>query len=126
MHEMGIALEIIDIVRSSIPADKPDARVERINLKLGKLSAVVADSLRFCFEVAAKEAGLGGAELVIDEIPVTACCNSCGHTWTIEKPVFVCPACDHTSIEMLSGRELDIESIEILEEGDEPHANQHE
>jgi hydrogenase nickel incorporation protein HypA/HybF len=118
MHEMGIVMEVIRIVEASIPVGKSGADVERVNLKIGKLSAVVAESLRFCFQVATQKTLLEGAELVIDEIPVTARCNDCRHGWTIENPVFTCPACSSHRIEVLSGRELDIESIEIRE-GDE-------
>ena len=117
MHEMGIVMEVIRIVEASIPSGTSGSDVERINLKVGKLSAVVPDSLRFCFDVATRETPLKGAKLVIEEIPVTAACNDCRHHWTIENPVFICPACNGSNIEMLSGRELDIESIEIREEG---------
>jgi hydrogenase nickel incorporation protein HypA/HybF len=113
MHEMGIATEIIRIVTDSIPDDLVDPRVERINLKVGKLAAVVPQSLKFCFEVAARETSAEGAELHIEEIPVSAVCNTCQHQWSIEEPVFRCPKCDGGSIEMLTGRELDIESIEL-------------
>ncbi len=118
MHEMGVAMQIIEIVAASIPENSARSRVERVNLKIGKLSAVVADSLRFCFEVAAKDTALEGAELVIDEIPVVAQCNACGVKWTIESPVFICNQCQSGQIEILSGRELDIESIEISDEND--------
>ncbi len=116
MHEMGIALEIIDIVKSSIPADLADARVQSVNLKIGKLSAVVTQSLRFCFEIAAKDTPLAGASLVIEEIPVVARCKACRHEWTITGPAFSCEQCSSGSIDLLSGRELDIQSIEIMDE----------
>ena len=116
MHEMGVAMQIIEIAEASIPDDLTQSRIERVNLKVGKLSAIVVDSLRFCFDVAAKDTALEGAELVIDEIPVVAQCNECGVKWTIETPVFVCNHCKGTQIELLSGRELDIESIEISNE----------
>lgn len=116
MHEMGVAIQIIEIASASIPDDMVQCRVERVNLKVGKLSAIVADSLRFCFEVAIKDTALEGAELVIDEIPVVARCNDCGVKWTIESPVFVCNQCQGSQIELLSGRELDIESIEVSNE----------
>ncbi|MBW2613648.1 MAG: hydrogenase maturation nickel metallochaperone HypA, partial [Deltaproteobacteria bacterium] len=70
MHEMGIAMQIIEIATAAIPAEEGDVKVARVNLKVGKLAAVVADSLRFCFEIAAKETPLEGAELGIEEIPV--------------------------------------------------------
>ncbi|MDP4855901.1 MAG: hydrogenase maturation nickel metallochaperone HypA [Desulfobacterales bacterium] len=116
MHEMGVAMQIIEIATASIPKNMALARVERVNLKVGKLSAIVSDSLRFCFEIAAKDTPLEGAELKIDEIPVVAHCNNCGFQWTIEAPVFTCKKCTSGSIELLSGRELDIDSIEIAED----------
>ena len=116
MHEMGIALQIAEIAVASIPEELQHSRVERIHLKVGKLSAVVTDSLRFCFEVVTRETPLEGAELAVQEIPVTARCNDCRHEWTIETPVFSCSRCNSGAVELLSGRELDIESIEIAEE----------
>jgi len=115
MHEMGIALEIIDIVKDHLPADKPAVKVERVNVQIGKLSAIVADSLRFCFDIAIQDTPVAGAKLIIEEVPVVARCNACAHCWTIDQPVFVCPICGGGSLNLLSGRELDIKSIEITE-----------
>jgi hydrogenase nickel incorporation protein HypA/HybF len=116
MHEMGITLEIIDIATASIPPDLQGARVARVNLAVGKLSAIVPDSLRFCWSIATKDTALSGAELVIDIRPVVAVCKACGHRQTIEQPVFTCQACDSGDLTLESGRELDITSIEIAEE----------
>jgi len=117
MHEMGIAMQIIEIAQASIPEEEGDIAIARVNLKVGKLAAVVADSLRFCFEIAAKETPLEGAELDIEEIPVKARCKECDTAWTIEGPAFNCEKCGSGQIEILSGRELNIESIEIADEG---------
>jgi len=122
MHEMGIALEIIKIATESIPAEHADARVERVYLEVGKLAAVVPDSLSFCFGIASENTRLHGAELVIEEIPVVAKCRDCSHQWTIERAAFSCLACNSGNIELLSGRELDIRSIEIIGE-DMGHGN---
>jgi hydrogenase nickel insertion protein HypA len=77
MHEMGLATEIVRIVTDSIPADMAHPRVARVNLKVGKLAAVVPQSLLFCFEIAAKETLAEGAQLHIEEIAVSARCNTC-------------------------------------------------
>ncbi len=116
MHEMGIALQIIEISQASIPPDIVNPKVERINLKLGRLSAVVADSLRFCFEAAAQDTIFSGVELNIEDIPVVIRCNDCKSETQINEPLFSCGHCGSTSIEMISGRELDIRSIELAEE----------
>ena len=115
MHEMGIALQIIEIANDSIPPDAGDVRVEKINLKIGKLAAVVPDSLRFCFDVAVKDSPLEGAILFIQTLPVVARCRDCDAQWTINGPAFTCENCSGGSLEILSGRELDIESIEIVQ-----------
>ncbi len=116
MHEMGIAMDILRIVQESIPAEMTGAKVQRVNLRVGKFSAIVAESLRFCFNVAAADTAAEGAELAVEEVPVVVRCNDCGHAWTIEEAVFVCPKCQGAKIEMLSGRELEIVSIELAEE----------
>jgi hydrogenase nickel incorporation protein HypA/HybF len=121
MHEMGIALQIVEIATASIPADMGPARVERVNLKIGRLAAVVPDSLRFCFEIVTRDTPLSGAELSIEESPVVARCKSCGLRWTIDEPVFTCRACGGGELEILSGRELDIVSIEVARK--EGHAD---
>jgi hydrogenase nickel incorporation protein HypA/HybF len=115
MHEMGIAAEIVRIAVDSIPREMIGSRVVRVHLKVGKLAAVVPESLRFCFEVVARETAAEGAELEIQEMAVVAQCDGCDHRWEIENTVFSCPRCGSGAIEMLSGRELDIESIELEE-----------
>ena len=116
MHEMGVAMQIVEIAIASIPKEMPEAQVARVNLKVGRLSAIVADSLRFCFDIVIKDTPLADAELVIEEIPVRARCNECRHEWTIAQPVFTCEQCNSGAVELLSGRELDIESIELADE----------
>ena len=116
MHEMGIAMEIVDIAKASIPEDMQGAKVQRVNLQVGSLSAIVPDSLRFCFDLVVKDTALEGAKLAIEEIPVVARCKDCQTQWTITEPVFTCKACQSGAIDMLSGRELDIKSIEIEDE----------
>lgn len=115
MHEMGIALQIVEIAVSSIPTELRSARVERVNLKIGKLAAVVPDSLRFCFDIVCKDTPLAGAELAIEEASVVARCKDCDASWTIAEPAFRCPKCQSGALEILSGRELDIVSIEIAQ-----------
>lgn len=117
MHEMGIALEIVEVAKSALPADIENPRVEQINLKVGRLSGVVADYLTFCLEVAVKDTPLEGAVVHIDEVPIVAGCRNCHHEWEAEDMVSVCPACGSANLEILSGRELNVISLDI-EEGD--------
>ncbi len=124
MHEMGIAIQIVEIATASIPAELKNVLVERVNLKVGKLAAVVPESLRFCFQIAAQDTLLRNAELNIEEIQVVVRCKECRAQDTISDPVFRCQHCNSSFVEIISGRELDITSIEIIEK-DAPHVDQH-
>lgn len=116
MHEMGIAMQVIEIAIASIPENLKGKKVKSVNLKIGKLSSVVPESLRFCFDIVSRDSQVAGAKLNIEKIPVTASCNDCGNKWTITGPAFSCPACKGGAIRLTSGQELDIESIELEED----------
>lgn len=115
MHEMGIAQELVRIALDAIPDDIAAPRVEKINLKIGKLAAVVEHSLTFCFEIITRDTPLEGAALEIISVPVTIRCRACSHEWQVDQPAFQCPACRDGEVEMLTGREIEITSIELFE-----------
>ncbi len=115
MHEMGIAAQVVEIAEASIPEEMQNVKVERVNLNIGRLAAVVPQSLRFCFNIMIENTRLAGAELHIQEIPVKALCKDCEHEWIIDTPAFTCARCNSGALDILCGRELDIISIEIAD-----------
>ncbi|MDF1593285.1 MAG: hydrogenase maturation nickel metallochaperone HypA [Desulfobacterales bacterium] len=115
MHEMGIALQIMEIARSSLPTGSEDVRIEKVNLKIGKLAAVVPSSLRFCFEVVSKDTPFAGSTLDIKEVPVVVKCRSCRNEWTVIGPDFRCKTCPDGEVDIVTGREIEIISLEVAE-----------
>ncbi len=113
MHEMGIAQQIMNVVMQSLPPDAPDIQIRAINLTLGKLTAIVPQSLSFCMQVITKDTPLEGATLNINEIPFRALCKDCGKESEIADLPFQCRHCEGTNLEPLSGRELIVDSIEV-------------
>ncbi len=114
MHEMGIAQQIVDIAAGAIPAEAGDAPVESVLIRVGKLTAVVPESLRFCWEVITRDTRLAGSRLDIEEVPVVGRCTSCGAQVVIEQPPFACNECDG-DLDFLSGRELMVKSLELTD-----------
>ncbi|SLM29305.1 Hydrogenase nickel incorporation protein hypA [Desulfamplus magnetovallimortis] len=115
MHEMGVAQQMVNIAIASIPSDIVNPKVEKLNLRIGNLAAVVEDSLKFCFEIITKDTSLEGAKLVIEKVPVVVKCKACAHQWEVDGPVFTCPSCRDGAVEILSGRELEISSLELAD-----------
>ncbi|MCB0720460.1 MAG: hydrogenase maturation nickel metallochaperone HypA [Bacteroidetes bacterium] len=113
MHELSIAVNLVDIV--SKQATENDAiRVKNVCLRLGPLSGVVPDALRFSFEVATTNTVLEGAQLEIDEVPVVVYCPSCEAEKTLTEFVgFRCPDCGGIAADVRQGKELEILSFEI-------------
>jgi hydrogenase nickel incorporation protein HypA/HybF len=67
MHELSIALSLIDAVCDELPRLGADASVRRVRIRVGPQSGVVAAALRFAFEVAVEDSLLAGAQLDIEE-----------------------------------------------------------
>ena len=107
MHEMSIAHSLFEIVLEEM--EKNNAKTLRsVRLRIGELSAIVPDSLSFCFEVMTKGTHMEGAELIMDIIPLEGMCRSCGQSFEIKDYVFKCPYCEGTQIETVSGQDLSI------------------
>lgn len=111
MHELAIAQEIIRTLEDSAAANGI-SRIALVRLAVGKMSTVMPDALRFCFENLPKGPLLDGARLEIGEVEVLARCRDCGAEFAAGDYRFVCPACASAEIDIVAGRELRIESYE--------------
>ena len=108
MHELGIAQEIVDIAC----AQAQNARIKRIVVQIGKLSAVLPEAVRFCFDVCTEGPIAAGAELEIVEPVGVARCRECGGEVLLDRPFGQC-RCGSTDLEWLSGDELKIQEVEV-------------
>jgi hydrogenase nickel incorporation protein HypA/HybF len=115
MHEMGIAQQLVQIAMDSIPEDIENPKVEILNLKIGKLASVVEHSLTFCIEIITKDTPLENVRLNIDFVPVMVHCKSCDNKWEVTGAVFKCPFCEDGDVQMLTGREIEITSLELAD-----------
>jgi hydrogenase nickel incorporation protein HypA/HybF len=66
MHELSIAMSIIDIA-SEEAARHGCTKVRAVHLRLGRMAGVVADALMFSYPMAAEGTLLEGSSLVIEE-----------------------------------------------------------
>jgi len=109
MHELGITRSIVAIV--SEHAD--GAKVTRVRLEIGKLSAVLPDAVRFCFEAVSRGTPAEGATLEIVEIAGRARCRMCAAEVALERPFGRC-ACGCSDLERISGDELKVRDMEVV------------
>jgi hydrogenase nickel incorporation protein HypA/HybF len=112
MHELSLA-EAINNTIQTLCAQSSWTRVRRVVLKVGRMRQVDPELLSFAFNVAGKGTISEGAELSVLELPVVFKCNACGKRTSGESTVFVCLSCGSTDVDLLSGMEMTIESIEV-------------
>jgi len=109
VHELAITQSVVDAVGEHAAG----AQVARVNVRIGKLSGVVPDAMRFCFELVTDGTSLQGAELVIDEPPGAGHCRDCGDDFTLPDLILLCP-CGSADVRIVSGRELTVQSFEVV------------
>ena len=108
MHELAIAEGIVTAVTQRLPGKQ----IASVRVEIGALSGVVADSLLFCFDLAAEGTGLAGATLEITRCPGRCACRGCGSEFSPEGPFLLCE-CGSADVTVLSGQELTIASVRM-------------
>jgi hydrogenase nickel incorporation protein HypA/HybF len=101
MHELSITTNIVAIVNERAQG----AKVTKVTLKVGQLTAVLPDAIRFCFNLVAQGTGVEGAQLEIIHVPGSGRCRVCGLNMEIQLLAGRC-SCGSLDIERLSGEEL--------------------
>src|SRR5215813_4749159 len=114
MHELSIALSIVDLVLEE-PAVAAGARVDAVRVTVGALSGVAKDALVFSYEIACQDSPLAGSRLIVEELPVLVFCTRCNGQQAVESPLSTCCAvCGMPAAEIVQGRELTVSSLEVL------------
>ena len=108
MHELAITEGVVAAVSERLP----DARITSVRLEIGALSGVVADSVRFCFDLVAEGTNLEGARLEIVESPAKCRCGTCGSEFEPDGLIALCP-CGSADAVVLSGSDLRIISVQV-------------
>ncbi|HMJ10137.1 MAG TPA: hydrogenase maturation nickel metallochaperone HypA [Polyangiaceae bacterium] len=109
MHELGLAVEIVEIVTRRAAG----ARIRRVVVEVGVLTAVLPDALSFCFSLASDGTEAAEAALEILRPSARVRCHACGAD-SEQTSVFACCPCGATDLEWLSGSEFKISAMEVI------------
>lgn len=110
MHELSITQAVVDTVVDHLG---PDAEVVVVRLEIGKLSGVVVDSVRFCYDLVVEDTPLAGSRLEVDEPAGAGRCRACARRFDTDDPILLCPGCGSANVEVLAGEDLRIKSVEV-------------
>lgn len=114
MHEYSIVEGVLDSV---IPAaEKAGAdKLVCVRLRVGDMTEVVQESLDFMWGICCEQRGpmVAGCRLEVEYVYPRSACLKCGHEFEHDRFHLKCPECGSASTMLLSGRELEIASMDV-------------
>ncbi len=111
MHELSLCNAIATTV-----ADHAGGRhVQLVRLRVGHFRQVVPETLQFCWANTILGGPLDGAVLDIVAVPAVIVCRDCAGTTTLTDPLLICGLCDSRNVDMVSGEEFLIDSIDVTD-----------
>lgn len=114
MHEVSIMESILETVFTH-PEVVASKRVTAVGIKIGSLSSVVEDALRFAFDSLIIGTKAESASMTVEHVTTLCRCNLCEYTYNPVPPGYVCPECEGQDVTIINGRELQITSVEVDE-----------
>ena len=109
MHELSLSGAVLN----TVVKHAGERRVSLVSLRVGRLRQVVPDTLEFYFDFVARDTLCEGARLEQEVVDARLRCHPCASEWAIEIPAFRCPTCGGSDVEIASGNEFEVESIEV-------------
>ncbi len=114
MHELSIANAILKTIEAECRA-RGGLRPRRAGLRIGELSSVNAESLRFALTAATRDTPFAELELAIESCSPRRLCRACGAHY-VGGLLSACPRCACSSADLLGGDELEITYLEVEDE----------
>ncbi len=112
MHELSLAMSVREIVEEA--AEKNGStKVNEVNIIVGEFSSVSVDALDFAMEVAKKGSVFENAKINIKSTKTILLCSQCNGETVMEDYIFKCGACGSTTVQLVSGDRMYVESIDI-------------
>jgi hydrogenase nickel incorporation protein HypA/HybF len=112
MHEFSIMQSTLETAAQKTRAAGA-TRIHRLKLRIGKLSGVVPEALRFAFDALKTGSPAAGAELEIEEVPAVCWCAGCAAEFETADLTYECPRCHQPSGDLRRGSEMELTSLEI-------------
>lgn len=115
MHEGHFTEEIVKAILTEVKK-YPDCRPDAIKVSVGQMFHLVPESVETHFRIMAQGTPLEKTRLLLHEVPVEVECQDCKKIVAVEDHHFlVCSLCGSLDVEIVSGKEIKIDSIHLKE-----------
>ena len=113
MHELAVAQALVEQVDAVIDQHHA-SRATSIRVRIGPLAGVVPELLASAFPLAAAGSRMEHAQLEFIHASIQVRCRTCGAETEAAMNRLLCGACGDWHTQILSGDELLLESVELI------------
>lgn len=117
MHELSVCQALVDQVEQ-VAREQRARRIVSITLRVGPLSGVEPALLESAYPLASAGTAAASAALIIERPSVRVRCRDCGAQFETVISSLACTACGGWRVDILSGDELLLASVELEREED--------
>ena len=112
MHEFVVTQGILSIILQK--AQEVQARkITKVDLLVGRLTGYVPECIQLQFDILSHNTVADGANLTFHQPLVRLHCRKCNIDYESDSFDLICPECHTMEIDILSGSELYVKSIEV-------------
>jgi len=111
---MSIAAAVLEAVRAEAERHS-GSRVTRAGLRIGELSGVEPESLRFCLETLVSGTDLEPLTFELEICPWTRRCRRCGAAFRVLDYQPDCTACGSADTDASGGDQMELSYVELEE-----------
>jgi hydrogenase nickel incorporation protein HypA/HybF len=112
MHEQSIVQSLLTLALQN--AENANARkIVSIKLVVGDYTGVVEDAVNFYFGFLSQDTIAAGARITYTHVAGQLRCRDCDLLFPPQKRDFRCPKCEGRRVEIVGGRELYIDTMEV-------------
>ena len=124
MHELSITEHLL---RDCLETAKQQhaRRILAIRLRMGPLNGLVPECIQLYLDLLAEGTIAEGAKIEATILPLKIRCRDCGREGEIIRRHLACPFCQSLRLQILSGKEFLIDSMEVETDETEGGLNHH-
>ena len=112
MHEQSIVESLLALALEE-GAKAGASKILQIDIVVGELSGVLEEAVEFYFSFLSRNTIAAGARLSFTRVPARLRCRNCETVFLPKGLDLHCPTCNEQQVEVVSGRELRMDSMEV-------------
>ncbi len=120
MHELSVANQIVERALE-VAKEKKAKKIKSIELAVGELSLLGEEQLKFWVKEILKSKEIGkDVQIKVNSVKAKIKCKKCGYEGNLKpanqdhfQPVFFCPDCGESDIQIEGGRDCVIKKVQV-------------